>query len=161
MADEKMKKLLSENARGIEFTDQGKLDEAESCFRVLQGEFPQSPVPLFNLAVVLVKKGQDEEALREFSAVMKLDASSADALLEIGLIHYRAGRYEKAESAYMQALEIDENDPKVLNNMGVLRFVQERYKEAETFFRQALEIDPDDEDAKINYRDTQNIREKI
>ncbi|MDR3200884.1 MAG: tetratricopeptide repeat protein [Spirochaetales bacterium] len=133
--------------------DAGKLNEAEECLKTLCAENLDCGAALFNLGIVLERQGRDDEALKVFTRVMKLEGDASDALNEIGLIHYRSRYFTGAEAAFRDALFLGENDSRVLNNLGVLLFVQNRYSEAEPFFARAVEIDPDNKDYAANLSD--------
>jgi Flp pilus assembly protein TadD len=160
MNAEKNESVLREIARGNSLIEEEKLDAAETCFRKLCAVHPDLSAALFNLGTVLVLKRQDQEALKMFISVLKLEGDAIDAMNEIGLIHYRAQRFAEAEFTFRDALFIDENDSRILNNLGVVCFVQKRYAEGETFLGRALEIDPDNEDYRINLRDIRDEMSK-
>jgi tetratricopeptide (TPR) repeat protein len=113
--------------------------------RLASGSEPSSETPmlLFNLGVVLLNQGLNEQALEKFREAVALDPGYWGAWLNIGLIHARSGRYEQAVVAYKNVLRIRPGHVRSLLGLGwSLRFAG-KLGEAQTVFLQATRNHPD------------------
>jgi tetratricopeptide (TPR) repeat protein len=61
---------------------------------------------VFNKGLELQKNDREEEAVRAFEQVIKMDAEFAEAYVRLGMSLDAAGQDEKAEEAYKKAIEV-------------------------------------------------------
>ena len=73
-----MQQLLE---RGEELFREGKLDEAESCFRTLLNTDPNSQT--YNLGVLAYQQGRSNEAAEHFINAIRVDSSNLDAVFNL------------------------------------------------------------------------------
>lgn len=64
---------------------------------------PTYPAPYINLAGYYVSKGQPDQAINEYNAVLKIDGSNLTALLGLGVLHEGKGKTSEALGYYTKA----------------------------------------------------------
>jgi len=89
-----------------------------------------------------------DKALAEFSRVLELAPSNAQALSAVAYIHRRRGEWELALESMRKALLISPRDANFMDESGVTYALLHRYAEAEQQLIRALAIDPEDSAAK-------------
>jgi tetratricopeptide (TPR) repeat protein len=117
--------------------------------RIIVLDDPLSPGEHLNLGVTYEKKGELENALKEYkTASNKLPA----AYLYMGNIYFQKEEFDEAESFYKKAISKDPQNSDAYNNLAWLYFIKrENLDEAERLSFKAIELNP----AKKNiYQDT-------
>jgi tetratricopeptide (TPR) repeat protein len=116
---------------------------------------PLSPEEHITLGVVYEKKGEIDNALKEYKLASK---KLPLAYLYMGNIFFQKNELDEAESAYKKAIKKDPNNSDAYNNLAWLYYTKkENLDEAETLALKAVEINPSKKDI---YQDTlEKIRE--
>ena len=135
---------------GIVLHDQGKLSEAESCFRRAIKNDPGAADAYTNLGVLLREKGWlvESEACCRRALAIKPDCAKTYNCL--GCILQALGKLDDALESYRRALQIKPDYAEVLNNLGVTLQGLGRREEAVASYRGALNINPDFAEAHYN-----------
>lgn len=123
--------------------------------RIMVLDDPLSPEEHLNLGVTYEKKGELDNAIKEYKAASeKLPV----AYLYIGNIHFQKNEFDDAESCYRKAISKDPNNADAYNNLAWLYYVKEvNLDEAERLALKAIELNPE---KKSIYQDTlEKIRE--
>ncbi|MCJ7440758.1 MAG: protein kinase [Thermoanaerobaculaceae bacterium] len=81
-------------------------------------------------------------ALSEFSAALKLQLNSSDALAAIGFVVRRQGRWAESADQLSKALELDPKNAVLLNEFGNGCIFARRYAEADRALRLAIAMSP-------------------
>ena len=117
--------------------------------RIIVLDDPLSPEEHLNLGVTYEKKGELENALKEYKTASK---KLPVAYLYIGNIYFQKEEFDEAESFYKKAISKDPQNADAYNNLAWLYFIkQENLDEAERLSFKAIELNP----AKKNiYQDT-------
>jgi len=97
----------------------------------------------YNRAQAYSLGGRLEEALAEYSAVMRVDDSLSDHYFNRGNILRRLGRTEEAIADYEQSIELDAPFPEVHYNLGDARIELGLEDQAVADFSRAIELDPE------------------
>jgi tetratricopeptide (TPR) repeat protein len=101
---------------------------------------PLSPEEHLNLGVTYEKKGELDNALKEYKEASK---KLPLAYLYMGNVYYQKKEYDKAESHYKEAIEKDPANADAYNNLAWLYFIKrENLDEAERLVLKALELNP-------------------
>jgi tetratricopeptide (TPR) repeat protein len=103
----------------------------------------------FHLGCELEEKSP-VEARQAYLQALELDASYADAHLNLGRLEHEAGELGKAEAHYRDAVRCAPEDPTSHFNLGVLLEDRGRPEEAAHAYRQVISRDPDSADAHYN-----------
>lgn len=93
--------------RGDEAYQRGDLQTAESCFRHVLNARPNYADVRNRLGVVLTAKGNDEEAIDQFVAAIRINPRYVEAHINLAIAYYELGYTEQAKAHYQQVLEYD------------------------------------------------------
>ncbi len=110
---------------------------------------PLSPEEHLNLGVIYERKGEFDNALKEYyTASKKLPL----AYLYLGNIYFQKNDYKEAEKYYKKALKKGVENGDLYNNLAWLYYTKEmNLEEAEGLVLKALQINPEKSDI---YKDT-------
>lgn len=129
---------------GLALHQQGRLPEAERCYRRALGRAPHHGAAYLLLGRLLGDGGQGREALPYLRQATALDPGNAGAWHALGEGLTRLGG--DGEAALRQALRLRPHYPECLNNLARLLADRGELPEAETLLRQALALAPDHAD---------------
>ena len=117
--------------------------------RIVVLDDPLTPEEHLNLGVSYEKRGEMDNALKEYkTAAKKLPAG----YLYIGNIYYLKGEFEKAEPYYKRAIREEPKNADAYNNLAWLYYVERKdLGEAERLASSAVELNPQEV-----YKDTLN-----
>jgi tetratricopeptide (TPR) repeat protein len=106
-----------------------------------------------NLGVVLLQKGQVDEAIIHYQKALEINPHYADAHFNLGAILFQNGQVDAAAIHFKEALEINPDDVDAQNNLGLALLQKGQVDEAIDHFKKALEINPNDADVNSNLGD--------
>jgi tetratricopeptide (TPR) repeat protein len=124
--------------------------------RIIIIKDPLTPEEHINLGVAYEKKGELDQAIKEYRlAAKKLPI----AYLYLGNIHFQKEEWADAETYYKKAIKKDPRQADAYNNLAWLYFTRgENLDQAETLVLTAIELNSSKEPT---YRDTlEKIRQK-
>jgi len=102
------------------------------------------------LASLLAKRGADQEAVKEYSQIVRGDPNFADGYFQLGLLRARMGDIGRAKEDFQRVVELKSDYVDAYNNLAVLWIQTRRPDQAVKCFRQALRLRPDDANANYN-----------
>jgi protein O-mannosyl-transferase len=102
-----------------------------------------------NLGDALGKKGQTDEAIREYQEAIHLKPDLAEAHNNLGVALGRKGQIDEAIRQLQEAIRLRPDDALAHNNLGAAFYQRGRTGEAILHFREAVRLKPD-------YADTHN-----
>lgn len=132
------------NDYGIGLLLQGDLRGAAAAFRrviAIDPLYPDGPV---NLARVLLREGDIENAVPQLEAALELAPDLARAHYFLGSALRTLGQYDIALEHFEVARAQYPRDRVVLGEIGRVHFLERRFDEAVTTFSDILRIDPED-----------------
>ena len=102
----------------------------------------------YNLAVLYVEQGREEEALKHFRLAAALDPKVPDVYGWLGEIYLRRGDLQAAEAHLRQAVELNPRYAAAFRSLGILYYfyLKDRVR-ARAFFARSLHLAPDQPDA--------------
>ncbi|MEA2564112.1 MAG: hypothetical protein QOH06_5616 [Acidobacteriota bacterium] len=100
-------------------------------------------VLLYNIAQVYAQTGEPGEAIRFYSAAMKMDPNYSEYYNERGNLFLKLGRLEEAELDYRQAIELSPPYFEVWSNLGHCYRLLGRMEEALAAYSRSLDLQPD------------------
>jgi tetratricopeptide (TPR) repeat protein len=116
---------------------------------------PLSPEEHLELGIAYEKKGELDNAIKEYTAAAK---KYPVALFYLGNAHFQKNEWDKAEKYYKKATKKEGHNADAYNNLAWLYYVQgKNLDEAESLVLRAMELNPSKSDT---YSDTlEKIRE--
>jgi tetratricopeptide (TPR) repeat protein len=119
----------------------GRFGEAETYLRqALEGE--DDPLTHFNLGLLLVVTGREEDGIREYERALERDPMHADARLNLANALARRGQTARAVRELRLLVGRDPENAVARTNLGLLLLQQGSRQEAAAELREALRIDP-------------------
>jgi tetratricopeptide (TPR) repeat protein len=126
---------------GIALINQGKLEEAEACFR---RNLKLLAPTYFNLGLTLFRTKRYPEALENFQRALELEPDDPEYHNLLGQTYDELGQPEEAEQSLRHAIELNKHYAMGYYDLGVILAKRDgRSKEAMKAFEQALKNDPD------------------
>ncbi|MDQ6759480.1 MAG: protein kinase [Acidobacteriota bacterium] len=116
---------------------QGRVQEAEECYRKLSQTHPDDWRAYHYLGALLYKADRYEEALAALQAAAKLAPHNAAVYRIMGAAYQMLDRDTEAAEALQKALAIRPT-PYVLTNLGMLYYYSGRYQDAASAFQRAI-----------------------
>ncbi len=104
----------------------------------------------YNLACLLLKAGQTQEAIDHLEDSLRLYPYFADAAFSLGLAYADSGRFPEAIAAYTEALRLKPGYAKAHANCGIALAQMGRLPEALPHFEAAVRLDPGLVEAREN-----------
>ncbi len=125
---------------GIAYMRMQRHDEAESIYlALLQADESRFQKVWFDLAVINIQKGREEEALVMLGKAKSLDPGRAE--YEAGAIHMRLRDYRRAAEAFNQAAALKpELASHAVTQQAIAEFHQKNLKEAKTLLKKVLSM---------------------
>jgi tetratricopeptide (TPR) repeat protein len=129
--------------RGVQALAQDRLGEAERLFRLALETAPELPDARYNLALVLLRRGQAEEAVSILTALAGERPGDAEYRCALGNALFQSARFAEATGQFARVLADHPDHRRAA--FGRARALQEdgRVDEAATAWRRYLELDPD------------------
>ncbi|HJV75033.1 MAG TPA: tetratricopeptide repeat protein [Noviherbaspirillum sp.] len=138
------------NDEGNALKQQGRLDEAEACYRQTLALKPDFAEAHYNLAWTLHVRGRLDEAKISYLKALEHDQQIAEAWNNLGLILSSQGQQDDAIECYQNAIALSSSFAGAYANLGIELRHQGRLTEAAASFRNAIELQPDFAEAHSN-----------
>lgn len=103
-----------------------------------------------NFGVVLLQKGNIEEAITHFQTALAINPDYTEAHNNLGYALFQKGSVDEAISQYQQALQINPDYANAHNNFGTALIQKGNVDEAIIQYQRALQINPDDAEVHNN-----------
>ncbi|MEI8040959.1 MAG: tetratricopeptide repeat protein [Verrucomicrobiota bacterium] len=133
---------LAHHSLGHALLEQGNEDAAIVEYQAAVAIEPRSEIH-FILGETLSKQRRYDEAVAEFTELLKVSPDDAGALVQIGIARALQGRTDEAVQSLAEALRINPADPGAHNSLGNILAQQGRHEEAVKQFEEALRLKPD------------------
>ncbi len=129
----------------------GDAARARAILREAVATHPHAAVLSNNLAAVLERMGEHEQARIAVEHGLHEDAAVPQLHKNLGDLYYRPGRYDEALEAYLRAVKANpELGPDVYLKLGNIRLRQQQRDEAVRHWERALALDPDNAIVRTN-----------
>lgn len=126
-------------------------DKPENALGVLKAkerETPESPYPVYGMALLDMRQGRFQEAIERFESLKRSDwYQKAYLTRDEGICNLRMGQFAKAEALLNRALVGLPGDTLTLVSLGAVYLQQSRFEEAERVLRRVLARDADNDQA--------------
>ncbi|OGT45059.1 MAG: hypothetical protein A3E83_08840 [Gammaproteobacteria bacterium RIFCSPHIGHO2_12_FULL_41_20] len=137
-----MKKSL--DLQGIYHLQQtGHLQEAESEYLALLGQYPHEVSALHGLAMLYVQLHKLEKAYYYFEEALHYQPQDPILMLHLANVIKAQGLFAQAEQVLQNLIQAHPSYAAAYNNLGTLYFTQEKFSEAVSSYYNAIELQPD------------------
>jgi len=153
--------------QGLQFEQQGQLDEALRCYASSTHLKPELARAHFNRGNILLDRGDAQNALHAYLQAIRYKPDSAAVHFNVGSAHLQLGDTEAAIAAYRQAvilkpdfaeahvaleaaLEIAADEAETCFKQGLAAQDLQQLDRAEEFYRQAIKTKPNHVEACNN-----------
>ncbi|MDP9148858.1 MAG: tetratricopeptide repeat protein, partial [Myxococcota bacterium] len=137
-------KAIQLNVAGAQALAMGDLSAAEARLSVALEYNPRFVEAWVNLGYVELRRGNFEQAGRDFERARELNQDLPAPHHALGLLADRAGHGDKAEQEYRAALRVDPGFAPARANLARRLFARGQYENAREQFQRLLEVDPDE-----------------
>jgi Flp pilus assembly protein TadD len=131
------------NTAGAQALLRGDLPAAEACFSVALEYSPRFVEAWVNLGYVELRRGNFEQARRDFTKGRDLNQDIPAPHHALGLWADKAGRGEEAEKYYRSALKVDPGFVPARANLARRLFARGQYEDAREQFQRLEHVAPD------------------
>jgi tetratricopeptide (TPR) repeat protein len=135
---------------GKALQDQGRKDEAISCWNKAVLLAPQYAQAQYNLGTVLLEQGKEEEAILHLKAAVKAAPGDANAHQNLGNAYLKLGNLASATVEYAESAALMPEVPIFRRVLGSVLLRQSRWSEASTVLADALKLEPTSAEANRN-----------
>jgi tetratricopeptide (TPR) repeat protein len=108
---------------------------------------PESMLAHLRLAETYQRRGDLDEAAREFRRAAALDPGAARPLEELGDTLYQLQRFQLAAEAYERYLALEDRSPRVTYKLGLAQYREGRLDPAVAAIAQTVRLEPQNADA--------------
>lgn len=117
--------------------------DEETLWRVTLQKNPQSWMAEDNLSLILLGKGEYDEAIAREQKALALNPNNETAYDNLGFALFQEGRVAEAAADYKKALAINPRNADAYNGLGHALMESLQIDDAIELYRKALEINPD------------------
>jgi len=103
-----------------------------------------------NIALILVEKGETENAISAVQEARKANPKDVDLLFTEANILLKLGKKDEFAVLMKEAIKEDPSNPTLHFNVGVISQEQGNLEEAKSYYEKAIELDPNYADAYLN-----------
>ena len=128
---------------------QGRLNEAESCFRRALQLDPDFVGALIGLGTVENAKGDTQSALKRFESAVEIEPHDAEAHFACARQLEAMGRTDDALAAYFRTLEFNPLHPEVSQRIGAIQLARNQPDQALARLDQAVDLAPENAEVRL------------
>jgi tetratricopeptide (TPR) repeat protein len=133
---------------GSVLTLQGRLPEAEACYRAALARDRDYVEALIGLGQIEAQRGDPAVALKRFESAIELDPHRPTAHYSMGRVLESIGQTDRALAEYFRALAFDPNAPEVILRIAAIQIARNQPDQALARLDQVVELAPDDGEAR-------------
>ncbi|MFQ5956725.1 MAG: tetratricopeptide repeat protein, partial [Candidatus Brocadiales bacterium] len=130
------------NYRGIDYYENGRLDNSIQEFKKAVEVGPNSAKMHFNLGIAYYENGELDKAAIEFEKALKVNPGYAEARSALGNVYMDNGKLDEALLQFKGAIEINENYADAHNNLGNAYWIMGWRDQAISKYKDAIERNP-------------------
>jgi tetratricopeptide (TPR) repeat protein len=127
---------------------EGRLAEAEACFRAALQRDPDYVEALIGLGQVEAQQGEITLALKHIEAGIEIDPQRPRAHFSLGRLLESQGKTDEALAEYFRALELEPNNAEVSLNIAAIQLARSQPDQALSRLDQVVELAPENGEAR-------------
>jgi len=139
---ESLKQASQYYQSGVAFQQQGRFDEAVSCFQQAAQLNPNDANIYVWLGILFQDRGRSDEAISYYRKALELKPDYAEVYNNIGNVYKDQGRFDEAVSYYRKALAQKPELAEAYGSIGNVLQDQGRVDEAISYYQKALNLKP-------------------
>src|SRR5262249_54398734 len=109
---------------------EGRLAEAEACYRIALQRDPDYPEALIGLGQVEAQRADTASALKRFETAIEIDPHRPEAHYSLGRVLEALGRTDEALAEYFRAVEVESNNPDVSLRIAAIQLARNQPDQA-------------------------------
>ncbi len=129
---------------------EGKLAEAEACYRAALQRDPDYVEALIGLGQVEAQQGQILPALTHVESAIEIDPQRPRGHFSLGRLLETQGRTDEALAEYFRALELEPTNAEVSLSIAAIQLSRNQADQALSRLDQAVELAPENGEAPIS-----------
>jgi tetratricopeptide (TPR) repeat protein len=141
---------LGYDSLGKAFQDQGRKDEAISCWNKAVQLAPEYAEAQYNLGTMLLEQGKEEQAIPHLRAAVEAAPRNASAHQNLGNAYLKLGDLGQATVHYAESAALMPDVPIFRRVLGSVLLRQSRWSEAALVLADALRLEPTSAEANRN-----------
>ena len=146
--------MSSNDLTAISYSTHTRLPAALYCYYKALKLNPDDPDELYNIGNALAKRGNWDEAIRDYRHALQIDPGQPDVMNNLGFAFAKEKRYADAVTNFLAVLKLDPASADAHNNLASVLFAQGQYSQAAQEFRAALKLSPWDSRICVNLAGT-------
>jgi tetratricopeptide (TPR) repeat protein len=127
---------------------EGRLPEAEACYRAALERDSDYVEALIGLGQVEALRGDQAAALKHFETAIEIEPHLPKAHFSLGRLFESQGKHDDALAAYFRALEYDPNNIELSMNVAGIQLAHNQADQALSRLDRTVELAPDNGDAR-------------
>ena len=128
---------------------QGRLNEAETCFRRALQLDPDYVGALIGLGAIEAAKEDPQSALKRFQLAVEIEPHDAEAHFACAEQLEAMGRSDEALAAYFRTLEFNPLHPEVSQRIGAIQLARNQPDQALARLDQAVDLAPENGEVRL------------
>lgn len=128
------------NNQGVDFAQQGKLNEAIAAFNRAIQIFPKYENAHNNLGLALGSQNKFSEAVAAFNRAIEINPKNFETYNNLGIALGSQGKLAEAIAAFNRAIQLNPEDPTSRQNLGVAFWTQGKISQAVASLQKAREL---------------------
>jgi protein O-mannosyl-transferase len=128
----------------------GYWKDSETLFRHALAVTESNGLAHNNLGIVLLSKGQTDEAINQFQEVVRLKPAAAESHENLGNALLKKNQTDEAINQFQEAVRLKPDSPLAHRGLGNALFDKGQIGEAISEFRETIRLEPDSADAHVN-----------
>lgn len=137
-------KLIMSLQRGVNYLNEGKLDEALIELNLYITDNPTDIKGLYHRGIVLRKQGEFKKSLVDFNRCLELAPDDVDLLCDRAITYYNLKENKLCLKDMDRAVELDPNNPFRYSSRAYIKGHMKYTHDAIKDYQKALELDPED-----------------
>jgi tetratricopeptide (TPR) repeat protein len=148
LANEAPTSAEAQQRLGMVLQLEGRLEEAEACFRAALQRDPDYVEALIGLGQVEAEHGEVVLALKHIEAGIEIDPHRPRAHFSLGRLLESQGKTDEALAEYFRALELEPNNADVSLNIAAIQLARNQPDQALSRLDQVVELAPENGEAR-------------